>query len=61
MRKEKTENEPAGIWNMGPKCLSIFRACDTVNIPRCIMAVRVRNPVVHIGKILARHLTSSTC
>jgi hypothetical protein len=43
-----------------PKCLSIFKACNIVNVPCCAMEVRLRIPAAHIGKILAKHLTSST-
>lgn len=52
--------EPAGIWNLGPRCLFIFKACDKVNVPCCAMAVKLMIPEAHIGMILTRHLTSST-
>lgn len=61
VRKEMTVMEPGGIWKLGPKCLSIFMACDTVNVPCCAMEVRLRIPAAHTGRILAMHLTSSTC
>lgn len=55
-----TPSDPAGIWNLGPRCLSIFMACDTVNVPCCAMEVRPRIPAAQIGKTLAKHFTSST-
>ena len=56
-----TTSEPGGISNLGPRCLSIFRACDTVNVDCCPMAVKVIIPDAQMGIICIMRFTSSTC
>lgn len=53
-------SEPAGIWKLGPRFRSIFKACDTMNVPCCDMEMKLMTHEVHIGTIFTRHFTSST-
>lgn len=57
--KEMTATAPGGTWKLGPRCRSILRAEDTVNVPCCTMAVKQMMPDAHTGIILSRHLISS--
>ena len=61
MIMEMTESEPAGIWNLGPRCRSIFKAWEIVNVPCCAMAVKQIMPEAHTGITFIRHFTSSIC
>jgi hypothetical protein len=55
-------SEPAGIWTLvRPRFRSIFKACDTMNVPCCAMEMKLMIHDVHIGTTFTRHFTSSTC
>ena len=59
-KRLKTANEPAGIMNCGPRCLSIVRAWSMKRLVEIPIGVPKNIPVDHSGMIFIRVLRSST-
>lgn len=56
---DMTAMDPGGIWNLGPMCLFMIMACETVKVDCWAADVKQMIPDAQMGRTLITHFTSS--